>query len=514
MIRVGIDMYHTQNAAWVNSEVGQYGFQMISHLNEHPDVQLLFFEPMYEGMTSDMYIQEISKFILDNQLDVLYLPNPMSFPYPEVFMSRRIPPIRLAVTVYDMIPMMYPDVYLQSESLRNSYDEHLKMLQHAHRLLSVSDSTRQDLMKMGFSPERIVTVGSGPDEGFYRLPSDVVETVKHLLPSNDPFVLAQSPMDFRKNPERITEAFARATRELPESFQLVFVGAVTSEVENGLCQIAADNGRPGSVHCLRSVTKSQLLRLYNLARVVALPSLYEGWGFDVLNVMHCGGPVLASNISSVSEISGTAALYVDPTSVDSIADGLRKLLTDPVLRRDLTARGVQRANLFRWQAVAERTVAVYKDLMTEIPSLPRVAVHRRIETQVRLQPNRYGVLRRGKYARNFVSFNLLELPPDAKIKRAILHIPTGTKTPAIQLRYIKSGWSERGLRRRPPGLRKPVVKVKKLRKRDTGCKWNCTVLARRWRRYSLRNHGVMINGPIRQTPTLAVTVYRTVTTYR
>jgi glycosyltransferase involved in cell wall biosynthesis len=514
MIRVGIDMHHTQNAPWANSDIGQYCFHMISHLNEHPDVQVIFFEPMYEGMTSEMYTEQISKFIVENQLDVLYLPSPMSFPYPEVFNSGRIPPVRLVATVYDVIPMMYPDVYLSDDATRNSYDEHLKMLRHMHRLLSVSESTRQDLIRMGFEADRIVTVGAGPDDGFYRLPNAVLETVRHLLPSNQPFVLGVSPADFRKNPDRLVEAFARATRGLPEAFQLVFVGPTAPDAENRLNQIAALNGRPGSVHFLGSVPKPQLLRLYNRARVVALPSLYEGWAGDVLNAMQCGVPVLASNHASIPEISGDAVLYADPTSVDSITDGLRVLLTDVRLRADLAARGLQRANSFRWQQVAEQTVAAYRDVMEQVPTLASVAVHQMVETQVRLQPNRYGVIRRGRYLRSFVSFNLLELPPDAHIKRAVLQIPTGPKTPGVRLRLIRSGWSEQGLRRRVPGLRKPVVRVaRRARKREVGCAWNCTRLARRWKRYSLRNHGVMISGAVRRMPTLAVTFSRTVTTY-
>ncbi|QSO46369.1 glycosyltransferase [Alicyclobacillus mengziensis] len=478
-------------------------------------MQLLFFEPMYEGMTSDMYIDQISKFILENQLDVLHLPSPMSFPYPEVFNSTRIPPIRTVATVYDVIPMMYPDVYLANESSRNSYDSHLRMLQHPHRLLSVSEWTRQDLIRMGFQPGQIVSVGTGPDEGFYRLPNTTLDAVQHLLPANHPFVLAVSPMDFRKNAERLVEAFARATRDLAQSFQLLLVGPVTSEVANRLSQMAADHGRPGSVHCLGHVSKSQLLRLYNLAHVVALPSLYEGWGFDVLNAMQCGAPVLTSNSTSIPEVSGATVFHVDPLSVESISEGLRVLLTDPLLRSHLAASGLQRADQFRWQEVANKTVAVYRDLMREIPSLPRQAVELRVETKVHLQPNRYGVVRRGKYTRNFVSFNLLELPSDANIKRAVLHVPTGSKAAVVQLRLIKSGWSEKGLRRRAPGVRTPVIRIKRLARRPgKECTWNCTVLARKWRRYSLRNHGVMINGAVRRRPTLAVTFYRTVTTYR
>jgi len=102
--------------------------------------------------------------------------------------------------------------------------------------------------------------------------------------------------------------------------------------------------------------------VYSLAAVFVYPSLYEGFGLPVLEAMQCGVPVLTSNVSSLPEVAGDAALLVTPTEVDDIAYGLRRLLEDAELRAELRARGYQRAREFSWERCARETLAVYKNV--------------------------------------------------------------------------------------------------------------------------------------------------------
>ncbi len=111
------------------------------------------------------------------------------------------------------------------------------------------------------------------------------------------------------------------------------------------------------------VPPSDLPALYALARVVAFPSLYEGFGFPIVEAMACGTPVLTSNRSAMAEIGRTAALLIDPPAVGSLADGLAALLDDQRLRERLREAGLRRAAALRWQTVADRTVAVYDQVL-------------------------------------------------------------------------------------------------------------------------------------------------------
>ena len=121
-------------------------------------------------------------------------------------------------------------------------------------------------------------------------------------------------------------------------------------------------GLETQVHFIGYVEENDLPVVYSLAAVFVYPSLYEGFGLPVLEAMQCGVPVLTSNVSSLPEVAGDAALLVTPTEVDDIAYGLKRILEDADLRAELRARGYQRAREFSWERCARETLAVYKDV--------------------------------------------------------------------------------------------------------------------------------------------------------
>jgi glycosyltransferase involved in cell wall biosynthesis len=100
--------------------------------------------------------------------------------------------------------------------------------------------------------------------------------------------------------------------------------------------------------------------LYSAAEVFAFPSLYEGFGLPILEAMACGTPVVASRASCLPEVAEGAAVLIDPTNVDGLADALQRVLTDPTLRQGLTQRGRERAAQYTWRGAAERLLGVYQ----------------------------------------------------------------------------------------------------------------------------------------------------------
>jgi glycosyltransferase involved in cell wall biosynthesis len=110
------------------------------------------------------------------------------------------------------------------------------------------------------------------------------------------------------------------------------------------------------------IESGDVAALYSLATVFAYPSLWEGFGLPVLEAMACGTPVLTSDVSSLPEVAGDAAVLVSPTDVEAIADGLTRLLDDAALRADLAARGLRRAASFSWERCARETLAVYRSV--------------------------------------------------------------------------------------------------------------------------------------------------------
>jgi glycosyltransferase involved in cell wall biosynthesis len=116
------------------------------------------------------------------------------------------------------------------------------------------------------------------------------------------------------------------------------------------------------VRFLGFVPDDTLSVLYRLAGVFVFPSLYEGFGLPPLEAMACGAPVITSNVSSLPEVVGDAALLVDPYSSDAIADAINQVLSDPSLAADLRAKGLARAQNFSWQRSVARTLEIYREV--------------------------------------------------------------------------------------------------------------------------------------------------------
>lgn len=159
---------------------------------------------------------------------------------------------------------------------------------------------------------------------------------------------------------RLLDAYRKA-REATSVPPLVLVGGRTEHADE-LAARAREIGLAEQVLFLGYVPASILPALYRSATICVYPSLYEGFGYPAAEAMASGTPVITSNVSSMPEVAGDAALLVDPASVDEMASALVRLLTDEALRQDLRARGLARSREFSWQRVARDTVSVYRQV--------------------------------------------------------------------------------------------------------------------------------------------------------
>ncbi|MFX3635407.1 MAG: glycosyltransferase family 4 protein [Candidatus Pristimantibacillus sp.] len=372
-MRIGIDMFYAQSPS-VFHGIGNYSFHHLSHLAEEPNVEMFFFQPIYSTLNREAYIAELTRFIIDNQLDVFHFPSPMEAPYPDVIASEFLPPVYLTAMVFDLIPFIFPERYLPSEESRIHYEKLMALLRRMDLLLTISEYTRSDMIKFGFDPNKVFLSGFGRDEGYYVLDEAELSDMAHLFPIEKPFILAFTPSDFRKNTNRLLGAFSTALDRTKADVHLLFLN-VRNEVH--LNQLIAEYGLTGRAHSGGRVTKPQLLRLYNKALALAFPSLYEGIGLPVLEAMQCGLPVLSSNTSSLPEVVGNEAIVVDPYNEAAIAEGLVELIQSDTLREDLRRRGLIRTQLFDWRDTAHRTVEALLQLhrsdSQKIIELPREA---------------------------------------------------------------------------------------------------------------------------------------------
>ena len=243
------------------------------------------------------------------------------------------PELPLVVTVHDLAVFRHPDAF---NRWTRTYSPRVvpHVLAAARRIIAVSEFTRRELIELLRIPEQKIHV----------VPNGVEDTFTADGPAADgEYVLAVGTLEPRKNLPRLIEAARR------NHVELRVVGARGwGGVEVG------GNG----VRWLGEIDDAHLARLYRGALCVAYPSLYEGFGIPVLEAMACGVPVVTSRGTAMEEVADGAAVLVDPHDPGELAAGIERAASE---RDTLVSRGLERARSFRWDAVADATVAVYHE---------------------------------------------------------------------------------------------------------------------------------------------------------
>src|ERR1035441_9532303 len=261
---------------------------------------------------------------------------------------------RLTITIHDLTSWLMPELH---PAANRRADQNLAALaRRAHRVIAVSECTRQDAIRvLGIAPEKIDVIHSGVAESFFHVEESAVAAVRARYSLGKPFILSVGTIEPRKNTDALLSAYQALPPSLREQFDLVLAGpmgwAAASTME-----------RVRRVRYLGYVPETDIAPLTAAATVFAYPSLYEGFGFPVAQAMAAGVPVITSNVSSLPEIAGDAAVLIDPRSLAELRDGLSRLLLSPDVRAQLAARGRERAELFQWPACAEQSLRFFRDV--------------------------------------------------------------------------------------------------------------------------------------------------------
>ncbi len=278
-----------------------------------------------------------------------------------------LPPLtrcKTVVTIHDCIHLRFPEYLPGRAAFAYAHGMIRLAARKADRVLTVSDASKRDILHYtGVAPEKVVVVPNGLDARFAAVPdADAIDRVRQRFQLDHPFVLYVGNVKPHKNLERLIAAFAAMRADGPDGLKLVVIGDETSK-HPVLRQAVHRHRLDKHVRFLGFQPAATLVVFYRLARAFAFPSLYEGFGLPPLEAMANETPVVTSNVSSLPEVAGDAALLVDPYDVASIADGLRRAVTDDALRETLIARGRVRAREFSWARAAADTLAVYRQVM-------------------------------------------------------------------------------------------------------------------------------------------------------
>lgn len=234
-------------------------------------------------------------------------------------------------------------------------------VRRAARVACVSATTLRDVQqRFGVPAERLAVTYNGVSPRFVVVPAgEARRRVAERLGISDPYVLYVGKIEARKNVARLVTAFARFRRAGGSRLRLVLAGRASDDV--GLRQVIEQTGVQAHVTETGYVADDDLPALYSAARMFVFPSLWEGFGIPIVEAMACGTPVLASTAGCLPEIAGDAALLVDPSSEDAIADAMDRLDRSDNLRKTLIARGHLRTRQFTWENCARSTLAVYAE---------------------------------------------------------------------------------------------------------------------------------------------------------
>ncbi len=276
-----------------------------------------------------------------------------------------LPQTRTLLTVHDLSFVRVPET--ASPSLKAYLDAVVpRSVRRADHILADSQATRDDLITLyNTPPGKISVLLSGVDARFQPVVDPLLLTTmrsKYRI-GGAPYIFSIGTVQPRKNYGRLIQALARL-HQAGSDIHLVIAGG-QGWLEDPIYDSIRQHDMESFVHFIGFADEADLPGLYSGAVCFAFPSLYEGFGLPVLEAMACGTPVVTSNVSSLPEVAGDAALMVDPYDVEALADSLRRLIYDETLRQRLIALGWQRVRRFTWQAAAAQLQQTYTRLLEE-----------------------------------------------------------------------------------------------------------------------------------------------------
>ena len=268
------------------------------------------------------------------------------------------------ITVHDLI--RYFDLkgystFIYRPNLRDRFYFSLdyRGVKKATKVVVASQVTKRDLVqRLGIPEERISVVYEGIDHQLFKPTSRRLVDYPYLL-----FVGSEYP---RKNFAGLVESFSKLKSQGEfKNLKLVKVGRAgrpEAKFRKHTLQVVEELGLSNEVVLTGYVAREDLPAYYSGAECFVLPSFYEGFGFTPLEAMACGCPVVVSNVASLPEVVGEAAIQVNPHDTDDIARALRRVLTDEQLKRELVAKGLKQAKQFSWEKTARGTLRVYESV--------------------------------------------------------------------------------------------------------------------------------------------------------
>jgi glycosyltransferase involved in cell wall biosynthesis len=271
---------------------------------------------------------------------------------------------RLVFTLFDTTIYLFPDLHTRENYDLVNRNLHLAA-RHAAAIIAISEQSRRDYQRFFHVPaERITVISAAPDERFRPgIAREERERVKRKYGIVDDYILTVGTTEPRKNVMRLVAAFAQLVRQGYR--QKLVIAGQRGWLSDPLYEYVERERLGDRLVFTGYVADEDLPPLYAGAAVFVYPSLYEGYGLPVVEAMACGTPTITSNCSSLPEVTGDAALLINPEDESDIAEALKRLLDDERLRRELAARAVTQSKKFSWERSARDLLKVYQKVVSQ-----------------------------------------------------------------------------------------------------------------------------------------------------
>lgn len=276
---------------------------------------------------------------------------------------------KIVVTCHDLVQFIYPEILKDQARFpafsMASWKYSVDGMRHADRVIAVSSNTARDIAQMSHIPsERIAVVPNGVEPYFRPLPSTEVAAIRQQYEgSAKTFCLLNvGSTHQRKNILNILKALViLRARDVP-----VRLWKVGDEFTKQQHEFVQSHNLESMITFIGKPDKNALLKIYNAADALLAPSIYEGFGLTILEAMACGTPVISSNVSSIPEVAGDAAILVEPLDVEAIAEAIYKLQSNIEYQQSLIQKGLERAKQFTWEESTKKNIDIYENLTRKI----------------------------------------------------------------------------------------------------------------------------------------------------
>jgi len=269
------------------------------------------------------------------------------------------PNTKLAITVHDLSPVVTPEFYNLKRKLWHKFLNYKKAFERANVLFTVSEYTKSDLIRIfNIEPNKIKVVYPGINQQMFNqnIPLNRQRLVRNLYGLPGEFVLFLNTIEPRKNLAGVISAFEK----IKSPASLVIAGRLGWKYKKDF-KLIKNSKKSAKIRYIGYVSEEHKPALIKTAKVLVYPSFYEGFGFQPLEAMAVGTPVVASHLTSLPEMVGDAGLLVDPYNSNSLAGALDQVLENGKLREILIQKGLVQSEKFNWQRTAAETLKVFNN---------------------------------------------------------------------------------------------------------------------------------------------------------